>query len=239
MTTSTAFSISGKRAVVVGGTRGIGAAIADGLTAAGADVMVAGRSVSATTHVDVADDASVTQAAQILNSAGPIDVLVNAAGISPIYKRAEHIDATEWDAVIATNLTGMFRTCIAFGRPMLERGSGSIINVLSVGAAVGLPRLAAYTASKAGALGMTRTLAIEWAPRGVRVNAIAPAFVRTNMTDDLVKHERFGPDIVARTPLGRFGEPGEIAGAAVYLASDAALFVTGTTIFVDGGWTAQ
>jgi gluconate 5-dehydrogenase len=239
MSSSAPFSLSGKRAVVVGGTRGIGAAIADGLTAAGADVTVAGRSLSAAARLDVADAASVTEAARILNAGGAIDVLVNAAGISPIYKLAEFIDATEWDAVIATNLTGMFRTCIAFGRPMLERGSGSIINVLSVGAVVGLPRLAAYTASKAGALGMTRTLAIEWAPRGVRVNALAPAFVRTDMTEGLAKHERYGPEIVASTPLGRFAEPAEIAGAAVYLASDAARFVTGTTIFVDGGWTAQ
>lgn len=233
------FSLSGKRAVVVGGTRGIGAAIAEGLASSGADVTVAGRSAGAAVRIDVSDGASVAEAARILNADGPFDVLVNAAGISPIYKRAEDIDATDWDAIIATNLTGMFRTCIALGKPMLKRGSGSIVNVLSVGATVGLPRLAAYAASKAGALGMTRTLAIEWAQRGVRVNAIAPAFVRTDMTEGLARHERFGPEIVASTPLGRFAEPAEVAGAAVYLASDAARFVTGTTIFVDGGWTAR
>ena len=235
----TIFSLVGKRAVVVGGIRGIGAAIAEALILAGAEVVTAGRSARAGINVDVTDDASIAAAADRLNAEGPVEILVNAAGISPVYQRAENTEAAVWDQIIATNLTGMFRVCVAFGRPMLERSSGSIVNVLSVASAVALPRLGAYTASKAGALGVTRTLAVEWAPRGVRVNAIAPAFVRTDMTEGLFNNPQLESEIVASTPLGRVAEPQEVAGAAVYLASDAARYVTGTTVFVDGGWTAR
>jgi NAD(P)-dependent dehydrogenase (short-subunit alcohol dehydrogenase family) len=236
----TAFELSGRHAFVVGGTGGIGAAIAGALAEAGASVVVGGRSARAERRIDITDPRSIAETVRwSAERTGPVDILVNAAGVSPIYKRAEAIADEEWDAIIATNLTGTFRACVAFGRAMLERRSGSIINVLSVAAVVGLPRLAAYCASKAGALGFTRSLAVEWADRGVRVNAIAPSFVRTELTKDLLDHERFGPELLASTPLGRFGEPADVAGAAVYLASDAARYVTGTALYVDGGWTAR
>jgi NAD(P)-dependent dehydrogenase (short-subunit alcohol dehydrogenase family) len=122
---------------------------------------------------------------------------------------------------------------------MLERKRGAIVNVASIGAQVGLPRLAAYCAAKGGLVALTRVLAVEWADRGVRVNAVAPAFVRTEMTQGLESHPTFGPQLVAQTPMGRFAEPAEIAGAVLYLASDAASYITGQALYVDGGWTAQ
>jgi NAD(P)-dependent dehydrogenase (short-subunit alcohol dehydrogenase family) len=249
-------SLADRVALVTGASRGIGRAIAVTLAAAGADCALVARSRETLQAIadeisalgrraeplagDVADATAVERIVrETLARFGRIDVLVNAAGVSPIFKRAEEIEPTEWDAILATNLRGTFLCCRAVGRTMLERGSGSIVNLSSIGAQVGLARLAAYNASKAGVEALTRTLAIEWAPRRVRVNAIGPAFVRTEMTEGLYRHEGLHRAIVERTPLARFAVPEDLVGAALFLASDAAGFVTGTTLPVDGGWLAQ
>lgn len=242
-------------AVVTGAGRGLGRAIATGLAAEKTTVVLVARSsdelartaggVRATggiAHVVVADvrgpadvEAAVVAA---LGLCGHIDVLVNAAGTSPFYKRSEHLEASEWDLVVETDLRGTFLFCRAVGSHMLTRRQGCIVNMSSVlGASTGLGRLAAYTASKAGIEGLTKALAIEWADRGVRVNAVAPAFFRTQLTESLLATDH-AKDLLARTPLGRFGEPAEVVPAVLFLASDAASYVTGSTVFVDGGWQA-
>lgn len=243
-------------AVITGGSRGLGRAIAEAFAASGATVALATRVGSAGDEVaddlrraggtaaafvaDVRNEASVRDAtARIIAKYGQIDVLVNAAGISPIFKRAELIEPVEWDDVLATNLRGTFLFCRSVGREMLSRGRGSIVNLSSVGGSVGLPRLAAYCASKGGVEALTKTLALEWAEKGVRVNALAPAFVRTDMATGLIEHEHFGPQLRSETPMGRFAEPEDVVGAAIYLASNASRYVTGTTLVVDGGWLAR
>lgn len=245
------FSLEGRVAVVTGGGRGLGRAIAGAFAEYGAALALVARSIDELERAaaeiggqafpaDVSDPAAVERvAAAALKRFGRIDVLVNAAGTSPIYKRAEQIEPAEWDAILDVNLRGTFLCCRAVGRAMLERRSGAIVNLASIGAAAGLPRLAAYSASKAGVVALTRTLAVEWAPHGVRVNAIGPAFVRTEMTRGLYEHEGLRGAIVEQTPLGRFGEPDDVVGAALFLASDAARYVTGETIYVDGGWLAR
>jgi NAD(P)-dependent dehydrogenase (short-subunit alcohol dehydrogenase family) len=170
---------------------------------------------------------------------GEVDILVNAAGISPNYTRAEDLLAPAWDAIMTTNLRGTFLTCRSAGRRMLARRRGAIVNVSSIGATSGLPRLAAYAASKGGVEALTRTLAVEWADRGVRVNAIAPAFVKTEMTDGLLGHAGISATLLDKTPLGRFAEAGDISGAVVFLVSDAARYITGATLAIDGGWSAR
>lgn len=249
-------ALHGKVALVTGAGRGIGRAVALGLARAGAHVVLVARTeaqlreVASTIERDggrdsvvVADVSANGAAGDVVTraetAAGPIDVLVNAAGISPSYARAEHLASADWDAVLRTNLTAPFLLCQTVGAGMLDRGSGAIVNVASIGALVALPRLAAYCAAKSGLVSITRVLAIEWAARGVRVNAVAPAFVRTDMTDELLAHPKHGPEIVARTPLGRNATAEEVADAVLYLASDSARFVTGQTLCVDGGWTAQ
>ncbi len=242
-------------AVVTGAGRGLGRAIAMGLAAEKTTVVLIARSpdelartagdvrtAGGIAHVVVADvrEAAAVEAAvrAALELRGHIDVLVNAAGTSPFYKRSEHLEASEWDLVLETNLRGTFLFCRAVGSHMLARRQGCIVNISSVlGAATGLGRLAAYTASKAGVEGLTKALAVEWADRGVRVNAIAPAFFRTQLTEGLLATDR-AKGLLARTPLGRFGEPAEVVPAVLFLASEAASYVTGSTVFVDGGWQA-
>lgn len=242
-------------ALVTGAGRGLGRAIAVGFASEGSTVVVVARSsdelataaaeiraAGGTAHVAIADvrnaDDVDSVVAGALGACGRIDVLVNAAGTSPFYKRSENLTPSEWDLVIETNLRGTFLFCRAVGSHMLGRRSGSIINVSSVaGATSGLARLAAYSASKAGIEGLTKALAVEWADRGVRVNAIAPAFFKTQLTQDLLASPHASV-LLARTPLGRFGEPHEIVSAALFLASKGASYVTGSTLLVDGGWQA-
>lgn len=245
-----------RNALVTGAGRGIGRAIALALADAGADVALVARSRNELEAVaaearsrgvrafalpaDVTNDDSVYSVCeQARAEIGSLEILVNAAGISPVYTRSENLSIEDWDAVLATNLRAAFLFSRSVGAWMLEQGRGAIVNVASIGALVGLPRLAAYCSSKAGLVALTRVLALEWAERGVRVNAVAPGYVDTRMTSGLSSHETLGPAIVERTPMKRFAEPEEVCGAVVYLSSDAASFVTGHTLCVDGGWTAQ
>jgi len=247
--------LSGKVAVVVGGTSGIGRAIAHGLAQAGADVIPTSRraeQVDATAREieefgrrslrvtsDVADRASLQNVLdQALSTFGKVDVLVNSAGRT---KRAPTIDFSDddWNSIIDTNLNGTLRACQVFGRHMLERQSGSIINIASLSTFVALHEVAAYSASKAAVGSLTKSLAVEWSSRGVRVNAIAPGVFRTALNQKLLDETERGREFLLRTPMKRFGKVEELAGAAVFLASDAASFVTGEILAVDGGFLAS
>jgi len=245
-------NLHGKTAVVTGGTRGIGLAITRALLAAGAKVLITGRTQETLDLAvadlgggargfasDVSKEADVQALADHADTLfGGVDILVNNAGINPWYKRAEHTELSEWQHIIDVNLTGVFLCTRTFGRAMLEREHGSIINITSVGAHTGLTRAAAYCAAKAGVEALAKSLTKDWAARGVRINNVAPGYVNTDLTAGIAGYGTLREAIEARTPVGRFAEPDEMAGAVVYLASDAASYVSGTTIAVDGGWIA-
>src|SRR5204863_8878841 len=169
---------------------------------------------------------------------GRLDILVNAAGISPVYTRAEKLEIDDWDRIMNVNVRAAFQLARAAGRRMLESGGGSIVNVASIGGLVALPRLSAYCASKGALIQLTRVLAVEWADRSVRVNAVAPGYVRTEFTRGLLENPAISAALLASTPAGRFAEPEEIAPAVAFLASDDAAYVTGAVLTADGGWTA-
>ena len=244
--------LQGKTAVVTGGSRGIGLAIARAMLDAGAKVMITGRSQDSIDTAlaglgtgsfghasDVSKEADVAQlCAHATDVLGGVDILVNNAGINPYYKRTEHTELTEWQHIIDVNLTGVFLCTRAFGQQMLERGKGSIINITSVAAHSGLTRGAAYCAAKAGVEAMSKSLTLDWSARGVRVNNVAPGYVKTDLTAGLAANDTLRRTIETRTPMARLADPSEMAGAVVYLASDAASYVSGTTIAVDGGWIA-
>jgi len=249
------FSLAGKVAVVTGSSRGIGRAIAEGMAGAGAAVTVNGRNPETTQAVAggiaaaggkslavPADVGKVADIERLIKSTvatfGRLDILVNSAGISPHYKPAETMTEAEWDEVIAVNLKGVFLCCQAAGRVMIPQKSGRIINISSIGGQVALPRLIAYCAAKGGIDQLTRVLAVEWAPHHILVNAISPGYIDTDLTKGLRQNPARRDALLRQVPLGRLGKPDEIAGAAIYLASDAASYVTGQTLDVDGGWLA-
>jgi NAD(P)-dependent dehydrogenase (short-subunit alcohol dehydrogenase family) len=249
-----AFDLSGRSALVVGGTSGIGRTLALGLADAGADVVATGRRAALvdevaaeierkgrrTTRVpaDVNDVKALERVREAcLTTFGRIDILVCAAGIT---KRVQTLDMaeTDWQRIIDTNLTGTLRSCQVFGRDMVARGSGRVITIASLSSFLGLFEVLAYGASKSAVAGLTRALAVEWAPHGVTVNAILPGVFKTDLNRALLDSPR-GQELLMRTPMRRFGRVEELVGAAVYLASDAASFVTGHLLAVDGGFLAS
>src|SRR5207244_9048229 len=167
---------------------------------------------------------------------GRLDILVNSAGISPHYKPAETMTEAEWDEVIAVNLKGVFLCCQAAGRVMIPQKSGRIINISSIGSKVALPRLVAYCSAKGAINQLTRVLAVEWASHGIRVNALAPGYIDTDLTKSLRENPKRLEPMLRQIPLGHLGIPADIVGAAIYLASDASSYVTGHILDVDGGW---
>jgi NAD(P)-dependent dehydrogenase (short-subunit alcohol dehydrogenase family) len=247
--------LGGRAAVVIGGTSGIGRAIAHGLAEAGADVVCTSRRYeqveTAAAEIealgrrtirsvsDVSDKASIESLLGACISAfGKVDILVNSAGRT---KREPTLDLDEetWSQILETNLTGTLRTCQVFGRHMIGNGYGRIINIASLSSFVSLFEVAAYSASKAAVASLTKSLAIEWARSGVNVNAIAPGVFRTALNEKLLDASDRGREFLTRTPMGRFGKVEELAGAAVFLASEAASYVTGEVMVVDGGFLAS
>ena len=170
---------------------------------------------------------------------GRLDILINNAGISPYYKPAETMTEVEWDEVMAVNLKGVFLCCQAAGRVMIPQKSGRIINISSIAGQVALPRLIAYCAAKGAVERITRVLAVEWAPHHILVNSIAPGYVESDLTKGLRGNPARQDALIRQIPLGRLGKAEEIVGAAIYLSSDAASYVTGETLCIDGGWLAQ
>jgi NAD(P)-dependent dehydrogenase (short-subunit alcohol dehydrogenase family) len=245
-----------KVAWVTGASRGIGQACAERLAAAGANVLLLARDAVALAHtaekiealgteVEVvvgsvtADGCAEEALARALERWGRLDVLVNSAGTSPVVSRSEKLRQADWDTILDTNLAGSFRTSQVAGGHMIAQGGGSIVNISSVHGELAAPGLLAYAASKGGMNVMTRTLAVEWAEHGVRVNAVAPGYIGTSMTEGLRNSPKHSARLLARIPMGRFGLATEVAEVVSFLASDAAAYVTGSVLHVDGGWSAQ
>jgi NAD(P)-dependent dehydrogenase (short-subunit alcohol dehydrogenase family) len=247
--------LSGRAAVVIGGTSGIGHALALGLAEAGADVIPTSRRSDLVAQTaseieslgrrslrctsDVLDRNSLEQVlAAAIGAFGKVDILVNCAGRT---KRAPTLDFPEsdWDAILETNLTGTLRAAQVFGRHMLQRGYGRIVNIASLTSFVALHEVAAYSASKAAVASLTKSLAVEWGARGVCVNAIAPGVFPTELNRSLLEGTARGRELLMRIPMKRFGDVNELCGAAIFLASDAASYVNGEVLVVDGGFLAS
>jgi NAD(P)-dependent dehydrogenase (short-subunit alcohol dehydrogenase family) len=248
------FDLTGRVAVIAGGTSGIGHTLALGLADAGADVVATGRRESLVREVaseierrgrrtirlasDVTDVASLSSLRDsCVRELGRVDILVCAAGVTTRTPTLEMSDAA-WQRIIETNLTGTLHACRVFAQPMIAHGAGRIINIASLSSFLGFFEVAAYTASKSAVAGLTRALAVEWAPRGVTVNAVVPGVFKTDLNRALLESPR-GQELLLRTPMKRFGQLEELVGATVFLASDASSFVTGQLLVVDGGFLAS
>ena len=249
------FDLTGRRALVTGSSRGIGHAIARSLLEAGAHVVVHGRDAAvvestaatlaqefgtdavSTAAFDITEEQSVIDGIRGVEAEGPIDVLVNNAGMQHREPMLE-VSLENWERVIRTDLTSAFLVGRTAARAMIERGSGAIVNICSVQTDLARPTIGAYTAAKGGLRNLTKAMTAEWAGSGVRVNGVAPGYIRTELTQALVDDPAFNSWVLGRTPVGRWGEPEDIGGAVVWLSSDASRFVSGQVVFVDGGMTA-
>jgi NAD(P)-dependent dehydrogenase (short-subunit alcohol dehydrogenase family) len=249
------FNLSGRVAVVMGGTSGIGRAIALGLAEAGADVISTGRRSVLVNEVGdeieklgrktlrVPVDASSRESIDALRDAalqefGRVDILLNSAGQN--FRKPSHaVTEDEWNGIMDINVTGIFRACQSFYEPLVQSARGRIINIASLTSYVGFFEITPYAASKSAVLGLTRNLAIEWAPKGINVNAIAPGVFRTDLNAGLLDGTDRGRELLIRTPMKRFGNVSELVGVAILLASDASSFITGQCIAVDGGFLAS
>jgi NAD(P)-dependent dehydrogenase (short-subunit alcohol dehydrogenase family) len=248
------FQLDGRRALVTGASRGIGEALAHGLARFGADVAVTSRDPARLARVvariegegrralplalDMRDVAAIARrVAEAAEALGGLDILVNNAGMEEVRPSLE-VDEALWDRILDTNLKGAFFAAQAAARAMAG-GGGAILNVASLTSEVGVPTAVPYGSSKAGLLGMTRALATEWAPLGIRVNAIGPGYFRTQLTEVFYQDEGWAAAMLAKIPAGRFGDLRDLVGAAVFLCSDAARYVTGQVLYVDGGYMAS
>ena len=255
MSSPSAFDLTGRRALVTGGSRGLGEGIAVALARAGADVCVTARSTAGlddtlqlladagrpgrALELDVRDVGAISEKLGKLFAQWPVDILVNNAGFESVAPSLD-VDEALWDSIVDTNLKGSFFVAQAAARDMAARGTrGSIINLCSLTSYVGVPTAVPYGSSKSGLLGMTRALSAEWARHGIRVNAIAPGYFRTEMTEGFYADEAWAKGMLDKIPQGRFGQPEDVGGPVVFLASDAAAYVTGQCLAIDGGYLAS
>lgn len=248
------FDLTGRRALVTGGSRGLGQAIAVALTQMGAQVCVTSRDQSSLEEtlealraagrpgkgmaLDVRDTHAIRSSVDALDAEWPVDILVNNAGFEHVSASLD-VDDSIWDAIVDTNLKGSFFTSQAAARHMAARGRGAIVNLCSLTSYVGIPTAVPYGASKSGLLGMTKALSAEWAMSGIRVNAIAPGYFRTQMTEGFYADRDWAESMLGKIPQRRFGDVADIGGAVVFLVSDAAAYVTGQCLAVDGGYLAS